>query len=182
MKNYKDLTIEELELVFNNNEKLQDMAREAAIEDTDNFINEDMSCFSYGAINYNIGYPGSYINVIHWEEFIEGCKELQSVCTRFTDSTFDKVLYVENLIEKWQAIPYNDNDNNERIEKRIQELTKEISFFLLKEYRSWLDGWDNYDNLKGYFLDMFSDWFSENKALYVDENYMLYEHIEKSYK
>lgn len=182
MKNYKDLTIEELELVFDNNEKLQDMTREAAIEDMDNFINEDMSCFSHKAISYNIGYTGSYINVIHWEEFIEGCKGLQGRCEWFEGSTYAKVLYVEKLIEKWQAIPYNDDTNNERIEKRIQELVEEICSSMLERYEEYYSQYDDHETLKEYFIDIFSEWFGDGRNLYVDGNYVLYEHIEKSYK
>lgn len=182
MKNYKDLTIEELELVFDNNEKLRGMAYQEAIKDMDNFINEDMSCFSYKAIDYNIGYPGSYINVIHWEEFIEGCKKLQRNYNRFTEAMYKKVLYVERLFEKWQAIPYNDDNNNERIEKRIQGLVNEVCAFLLKEYESWYSYYTDNENLKEYFIDIFSERFGEGKTLYLDENYILYEHIEKSYK
>lgn len=177
MKKFNDLTIEELKIVFDNNTKIQDETLNAAQEDITYWINEYMESFEPGTLEYNIGYPGDYLSVNNIYEFVQGLRRLQEDFCYLSEENEKTIDYIDLLITRYNNLPYYDTKNANKIDLRIEELTEQLSnaFFhqLIKEYNYYY----NSDNLKEYFIEIYAD--NMNGDFYVDDNYILYQHIEK---
>jgi hypothetical protein len=182
MKKIEDLTIEELKKVFNNNVKLQNEVFDAAQDDAQYWINERLDCFPRGALECNIGYPGDYIRVKDQEKFIQGLKQLQKDYCYFSDEDEKIISYADHLIDRYNNLPYYDDTNAARLDDRIEELITILQSnflrILVNEYNYYYDT----DNLYNFFIECYSDNLIDN--YYIDDNFILYQHIEyeKCYK
>ena len=182
MKKIKNLTIEELKQVFNNNQKLQDDVLQVAQEDSCFWIQEYMNCFDGCAVDYNIGYPGNYITIKNQYEFIQGIKELQRFYCYLSEEDEKNALYAEELIKRYNKLPYYDEKNADRLNLKIEELTEKVKNNLLKQLVNEYNYYYDTKKLCNYFIEMYADNMTEK--YYVDNNYTLYQHIEyvKCYK
>ena len=182
MKNFDTLTIEELKKVFENNKKLQDNIFDAAHDDVSYWINEYFDCFERGAFDCNIGYPGDYIRVKDQDKFIQGLKQLQKDYCYLSEDDEKITLYADQLIDRYNNLSYYDDKNAARLEARIEELIIILqgNFLraLVNEYNFYYDT----NNLCDYFIQSYADNLTED--YYIDDNYILYQHIEyeKCYK
>jgi hypothetical protein len=182
MKNFEELTIEELEKVFNNNEKLQTMVYDAAIEDINFWVGEYFNCFERGALDCNIGYPGNYITVKNNYDFIQGLKELQKQYEYLSRDAEKDIKYCDHLMARYNDLPLNDYKNADLLENRIDELINGLKSEFLSKMVAEYDYYYDLENLKSYFLECYSENMSDN--YYINDNFILYEHIEyeKCYK
>jgi hypothetical protein len=182
MKNFDILTTEELKKVFNNNEKLKNEVFDAAQDDASYWINEYLECFERGALECNIGYPGDYIRVKDQYKFIQGLKQLQKDYCYLSEDDEKIMLYADHLIDRYNNLPYYDDTNAARLDDRIEELTTILQSnflrILVNEYNYYYDT----DNLYNYFIESYADNLTDN--YYIDDNFILYQHIEyeKCYK
>lgn len=182
MKNFEQLTTEELKQVFNNNSKLQNIVYDAAIEDINFWVQEYFNCFERGALEYNIGYPGNFITVKNNYDFIQGLKKLQKDFEYLPGDAKKDIKYCDHLMARYDALPLNDYKNADLLENRINEiingLKSEFLNQIVAEYNYYYDS----ENLKNYFLECYSENMSDN--YYINDDYILFQHIEyeKSYK
>lgn len=182
MKQFKELTIEELEIVFNKNEKLQDEVLSAAQEDASYWINEYLSVFDRGTLEYNIGYPGDYIRVENEYDFIQGLKKLQKNYCYLSEESEKTIVCCDSLMDRYNNLSYSDYKNADRLENRIDELITELKADLLKQLVNEYNYYYNTDHLQEYFIELYSD--NMGDQYYIDDDFILYQHIEyeKSYK
>jgi hypothetical protein len=183
MKKINELTIDELKIVFDNNEKIQREVYDNAMDMVNIYINDYMNSFERGTIEYNIGYPGDYIKVKDRFNFIQGLRNVYKSFCILPDESLKIINYCDELMDRYDNISYYDVMNSELLENRINQLIEELSniFFIrvLDEYNYYMNG----DNLQEYFIETYIETMNDEKY-YVDENYILYQHLEyeKSYK
>lgn len=168
MKKYlQDLSRDELQALFDNNERLRVAIWENAIESVDFWIGEKLSGF--GRKNfYSIGtYGSNYIKVNDISEFLEWVKDCNSVFCVFDG--------LENLIEKafvlYEKLRYYDLSdlNYERVENRLDEIVEMLSDCFLDDCNNEYDWY--YDD-----RNLFSFWLEEIAAGvgYWDGYYAIY--------
>ena len=176
MKNFEQLKNEELKIVFEKNKKLQEIVSEAAQEDACFWIDEYLNCFDRGAIDYNIGYPGNYMIILDQEKFIDGLEQIQKNYEYLTEEAQKDLTYSRHLINRLDNLSRYDDINEARLINRIdgilEDLKDEFLNKLINEYNYYYDG----ENLKNYFLEFYAENMNDN--YYIDENYILYQHIE----
>lgn len=182
MKKINNLTINELKKVFANNQELQNEVYNDAIDVANMYIRDYMECFESGAIYYNIGYPGDYITVRDARKFVDGLRDIYKSFCVLPDESLKLINYCDDLLNRYEEIYMINWKNADRLEKRINELITDLKnvFFerVLVEYNYYYNG----DNLQEYFIENYMERMNDN--YYVDDNYILYQHIEyeKSYK
>ena len=184
MKNLKELSIEELELVFENNSKLQEKVFNDMIDNAGFWCDEYLDCWKSGGIHYCIGWDrGTYFKCTDREYFIDGLKKAQKDHYFLADKYNDKIEYVENLLNKLDNLYYNSSEENyNRLETRINELIEELETACYDRFMSEYEYCFNSENQLNYFLEFYAAERMDND-FYVDEEYTLFEHIEyiKSY-
>lgn len=180
MKYIKDLTNDELKKVYENNNELQEKVFDALLEHAYFWIDEYTNEFDRNTFELNVGYPGNYITVKENESFIRGCKKVQECFEIFSYTTFNKVLYCEKLMGRWWLV--QDEKNEHRINNRIDELIDDISDAFLDRLVDEYNAAFNDENLIDYWVNFLADNYT-CKDYFVDDNYILYEHVDfiKSY-
>ena len=178
MKNFKDLNIEELKLVFENNSKLQDKVFDDMCDNAAFWCDEYLECWKRGSIDYCIGWDrGTYFKAKDRGGFLEGLKKAQKIYGFLADEWNEKINYVEHLINRLNNLVYWDEVNEERLNNRIDELIEELENACYKcfmdEYEYCFDSKNQLD----YFLNFYADERMDNN-FYVDEEYTLFEHVE----
>ena len=184
MKNFKDLNTEELTIVFENNSGLQEKVF------NDMFNNADFLCSDYlhrwkrGGIDYYIGWDrGTYFRSKDNALFIDGLKKAQHVYCFLADEYNKKIEYVEKLLNRLDYLYYNSSEENyNRLETRIDELIEELENACYKRFMDEYEYCFDSKNQLEYFLEFYADERMDGD-FYIDENYLLYEHVEyiKSY-
>lgn len=183
MKNFKDLSVEELNLVFENNSKLQEKVFEDMFDNADFCCREYLDCWKSGAIDYCIGWDrGTYFRSKNNELFIDGLKKAQDIYCFLADEWNSKIDYVEHLITRLNNLVYWDEVNEERLNNRIDELIEELETACYDRFMSEYEYCFDSKNQLDYFLEFYAA-ERMDADFYVDENYMLFEHVEyvKSY-
>lgn len=182
MKRINNLTIDELKKVFTNNQKLQNEVYNDAIDIADLYVRDYMNCFEAGAIDYNIGYPGDYITVKDARKFNNGLRDVYKSFCVLPDESLKVINYCDDLLNRYEEIYMIDWKNANRLEKKISELTTDLKNVFLKRVLNEYNYYYNGDNLQEYFIENYIEIMNDN--YYVDDNYILYQHIEyeKSYK
>lgn len=167
-----DLSIEELENIWNKSHKLQekifDDCMEFATFEVDNCLYKFSGSYQIGSycqgehleISENISELNEYYNYHDGEWFIEDIKPY-----------FDKYT---TLLEKLEC-DYNLSDENYcRIEKRKDELKNIINDIL---YKDFIDIYDYYMD-KEHCFEYMSEFIDTYDNFYVWEDNTLYEHID----
>jgi len=109
MKLLEDLTPEELQNLYRVNKKLKELAAEEATETANFWISEILGYFSnIRSIDYNIGYPGTYMQVKPqaYPAFIEACQEMTKTFCILSPETEKKITRAAARVEF-----YNDARN-----------------------------------------------------------------------
>ncbi len=181
MKNFKQLTIEELRKVFNKNEELKKDVLQTAHVDVSYWISEYMNCFESGTIKYNIGYPGDYIIIQDGRKFIEGLFKLQEQFCYLSEDSEKALKYCDSLIDKYDNLP-SDSEHRDLINERIHEIMQELKDNFLNLLVNEYDWYYDTKNLCDYFVEIYADNMDNN--YYIDDDFILYQHIEyeKCYK
>ena len=184
MKNVKDLSTEELKLVFENNSKLQEKVFDDMFDAADFWNGEYLDCWKRDAINYSIGWDrGTYFKSKDNVLFIDGLKKAQRNHYFLDDKYNNKIEHVEKLLNKLDYLYYNSSEENyNRLETRIDELIEELENACYKRFMSEYEYCFDSKNQLDYFLNFYADERMDND-FYVDEEYTLFEHVEyvKSY-
>lgn len=184
MKNVKDLNTEELKLVFENNSKLQEKVFDDMFDNANFWNGEYLDCWNRKGIEYYIGWDrGTYFKSKDNELFIDGLKEVQRIYCFLADKYNKKIEYVEKLLNKLNYLYYNSSEENyNRLEMRIDELIEELETACYDRFMSEYEYCFDSKNQLDYFLNFYAD-ERMNNDFYVDEEYILFEHVEyvKSY-
>ena len=157
MKNFKDLNTEELTLVFENNSKLQEKVFDDMFDNAAFWCSEYLNCWK-GGIDYSIGWDrGTYFKCTDQNSFLDGLEKAQETFCFLADEYNKTIKYCRELIEELENACY----------KRF-----------MGEYEYCFDSKNQLD----YFLNFYAD-ERMDEDFYIDENYLLYEHVEyiKSY-
>jgi hypothetical protein len=183
MKKLNELTIDELKIVFENNDNLQKDVFYRMFNDIDFWNEEYLSCWNRGAIDYCIGYDrGTYFECIDKSLFLQGLQKAQKDYYFLSDKYNSIIEYTGYLWDRFLYIQDELNDKNYNLlECRIFELIEKLEKACYSRFMDEYEYCFGYENQLNYFLDFYIDDLSDN--FYVDDNYILYEHIkyEKSY-
>lgn len=182
MKNFKDLRIEELELVFENNSKLQEKVFDDMFDTAAFWCSEYLNCWNRKGIDYSIGWDrGTYFKCTDQNSFLDGLEKAQEMYCFLADEYNKTIKYCRELIDKTYYLDLNEN-NLDRIENRINELIEELETACYNCFMSAYEYCFDSKNQLDYFIEFYAD-ERMNNDFYVDEDYLLFEHIEyvKSY-
>ena len=184
MKNFKELSIEELKLVFENNSKLQEKVFEDMFDNADFWCGEYLGCWNRGGIDYCIGWDrGTYFNAKDFGMFLEGLEEVQKTFCFLADNYNSLIEKAWKLYDKYMYHAYDFSDlNYERIENRLTDIIETLEEACYKRFMNEYEYCFNSKNQLDYFLDFYAVERMDNN-FYVDEEYVLFEHVEyvKSY-
>lgn len=187
MKKLKDLTVEQLKIVFDKNEKLRVEVFKDMFDCVDGIAIEILRNFDLKALSYEIDV--SHFNhhcfiVKDRRSFAESLVDVNNMYGVLDEDSTQQLNRVIHLIDHFDDVEYDLSDvNYTRLDKRIDEVIDTLKNKLYKFI------WDEYDaiyddsNQLDYYLDFYS---SERMSddYYIDDNYILWEHIEyeKCYK
>ena len=184
MKNFKELSIEELELVFENNSKLQENVFDDMFDNANFWCSEYLNCWKNGSIDYCIGWDrGTYFSVKDCGMFLEGLEKAQKLYGFLSDDYNHMIEKAWELYDKYTYHAYDFSDlNYERIENRLTDIIETLESACYKRFMNEYEYCFDSKNQLDYFLDFYSD-ARMNDDFYVDENYVLFEHVDyvKSY-
>lgn len=184
MRKLNTLNTEELSKVFEVNKKLQNKIFNNIYKDADHWCEEYLSCWDNKAIDYCIGYDrGTYFVCKNRDLFLDGLKIAQKdYC--FLDDKYDAIIErAENLVNDMLTLDCY-SDDYEKLDNEVSELIDKLTGAC---YQRFMDEYDYcYDvrNQKDYFRNVYLDYVIDDRDFYIDDDYVLYEHIEyeKCYK
>ena len=182
MKNFKDLNVDELKLVFENNSKLQEKVFEDMFDNAAFWCSEYLNCWK-GGIDYCIGWDrGTYFECTDKNSFLDGLEKAQETFCFLADEYNKTIKYCRELINRLNNLVYWDEVNEERLNNRIDELIEELETACYERFMSEYEYCFDSKNQLDYFLEFYANERMDNE-FYVDGDYMLFEHIEyvKSY-
>lgn len=179
MKKLRDLTVEELKIVFDKNEKLKNEVFNESVEDVGYYISDIMSTFRDSADwCFSVDQYDDFINVKNRALFIHYftmAQKMFCILNPHDESILDKTY---NLIDHFIDIADDLSDlNYERMYDRIGELVSYLTHTLYKfirhEYDSCFDEDYQVDYFTGIYLDNHID-----DSYYIDDDYKLWQHVE----
>ena len=188
MKTLKDLTTKELEKVFEVNSKLEEKVFDDMFDNAHFWNNEYLECWNKGGIDYCIGYDrGTYFNCKDEELFLNGLKKAQHDYGFLADKYNEVIEYAEKIMNRMENLDYDSKyyDNNyERLAEKLTELINELEHECYKRFMEEYESCFDDDYKKDYFVDFYMDSRMNVEDFYIDDDYVLYEHVEyeKSYK
>ena len=185
MKKLSELTNEELKKVQKYNQKIQENVFDALVESANFCVGEYFENFERGALDYAFsvdGY-GDFLTVKNIDLFVEGLSISEAMFTWLPDYA-EKIERLSELVDRYNTVGYTlsiDDDN--RLQDRIDELTDGLRIELFNAVRREYDGCFDAENLINYFIDFYV-YECMGDTYYIDDNYILYQHIEyeKCYK
>ena len=179
-----ELSLDELKKVYDSNSKLQQNVQEDIEESVMYWISEYLNCFRNSLSDWSIGfYQHNYIRVREGSEkqFLEGLLTAQKDYGFLKDEFTPKI---EKLIEDYNKLEelYYDNEMEEEYNKLEEETEKEIRKIkdeVINQFNRHTSG-----DLDGreYFAEFYADSRLNEDEVYVDENYIMYETIIRSYE
>ena len=182
MKNLKDLNIEELKLVFENNSKLQEKVFDDMFNNADFWCSEYLDCWESDGIDYCISWDrGTYFKCTDKNSFLAGLEKAQEWYCFLADEYDKTIKCCRELINKTYYLSLSET-NLKRLENRIDELIEELENACYNRFMSEYEYCFDSKNQLEYFLDFYAA-ERMDEDFYIDKNYLLYEHVEyiKSY-
>ena len=185
MKKLSELTTEELKKVYKNNQKIQDDVFDALVESANFWVGDYLENFEKGAINYSFsvdGY-GDFLTVKNIDLFVEGLGISEAMFMWLPDYA-EKIERLSELVDRYNTVGYTLSiDDENRLQDRIDELSDGLRIELFNAVRREYDACCAAENLINYFIDYYVN-ECMNDTYYIDDNYILYQHIEyeKCYK
>ena len=182
MINIKDLTIEDLKVVFENNQKLQEEVFYSTQDDANCLVGDFMSCFEGGAIDYNIGYPGNYITILNPKKFADGLFKLQKEYQFFSIEQEKLLKKYRDLSCKYNTLFLLGEEKTRTTQNELDQLLICLKDELLKELVGVYTYYYDQERLYEYFIETFYETMTPD--FFVDENYILYQNVKykKCYK
>lgn len=187
MRTLKDLSREELLKVFEVNNKLEEQVFDDMFDNAHYWNTEYLESWN-GGIDYAIGYDrGAYFNCSDEELFLDGLKKAQKDYGFLADEYNSVIEYAEEIMNRMDNLNYESKyyDNNyERLADRLTELINELEHECYKRFMDEYECCFDDRNKQSYFIEFYVDSRMDDDDFYVDDDYVLYEHIEyeKSYK
>lgn len=188
MKDFKDLNREELLKVLEANSKLKEEVFNDMFDNAHFWNMEYLDSWKNKGIDYAMGYDRSaYFYCKDEELFLDGLKKAQHDYCFLADKYNPVIEYAEKIMNRMNNLDYNSKyyDNNyERLTERLTELINELEHECYKRFMEEYEYCFNDENKKDYFIEFYVDSRMDMEDFYIDDDYVLYEHIEyeKSYK
>ena len=190
MKKLNTLNKEELLIVLEKNSKLKEKVYDDMYNNADHWNSEYLACWNNKGIDYCIGYSrGAYFQCTDEEMFLDGLKKAQRDYCFLADEYNKTIESAEELMNQMDNLDYESNDYDEKyeqLEEKLTELINELEHECYTRFMSEYEDCFNNDYMEEYFIDFYVDvrMDMEDKDFYVDDDYVLYEHIEyeKSYQ
>lgn len=184
MKTFNDLTDAELKQVWENNEKFRSMVFEYAAEDADFQVGEILDCWERGGCKYELDVSGyhNYFRCTDYRKFIDGLRLAQKGFCFLSDEYNATIEKCAVLLDRLYIVEcYRDYDNEQRIEKRLDELTDELEKACFDCFRGCYDDLCGDDYMWDYFTDFWIDCYGNDERFYIGDDMRVYETIVKCY-
>ena len=165
--------------MYKNNQKLQDDVFDALLEDVNFWVGQYLNNFERGAIDYSFSADGyrDFLTVKSVDLFIEGLSISEAMFSWLPDYA-EKIIYLSALVDRYNEVGYTLSiDNDDRLQDRIDELADGLRIELFNAVRREYNDCFDAENAINYFIEFYSVECMDN-TYYVDDNYILYQHIE----
>lgn len=190
MRKLNALNKEELLKVLNKNNKLKEKVYDDMYDNANFWNSEYLASWNNQGIDYCIGYDrGAYFHCTDEEMFLDGLKKAQKDYCFLADEHNKTIKYAEKLLSRMENLDYNTKyyDNNyDRLAERLTELINELEHECYTRFMSEYEACFNNTYMEEYYYEFYLEARMDmnNEDFYVDDDYILYEHIEyeKSYQ
>lgn len=172
MKYLNELTHDELKAVYEKNSKLQQKVLDDMLDSANVWNGEYLACWK-GGIDYCLGCDrGTYFKCTDRDYFIAGLEKAQNDYCFLPDEWDTKIEYVAHLIDRLNNLAYADEVNEERLNKRIDELISELETACYKRFMEEYGYCFDSKNQLDYFLEFYAAERMDND-FYIDDEYVL---------
>jgi hypothetical protein len=186
-KKINELSREELQKVYDNNNKLQYAVYEDFEESQMFWVSEMLEYLKDSLKSWSIGFNNrdQHIRVKDFEKFVYCVEDLQKDTGFLPD---DKAHVIEDAKKAIQEYDAKQNDDIERdmsewdkIESDYEEMQEEFTDEILSQFNKCCDY--KQSDIEDYFFEFYSN-ERMDEDYYIDDDFILYEHIsyEKCYK
>lgn len=180
MKKINDLSEDELKIVWEKNSKLRDDVRRTC-EDNDMYlIGEILDILSESLDNWSVGfYNNNYIKIKDGNYFIF---KLNSVCEKYCFLSIEDSKYLNYGVVLINRLNCMDCDNKrfDMLENKINDMAQVFKEKVIEEFNKMTMPLE-YDYLLENFIEFYVEQYLNDDKFYIDDEYMLYEKIIKSY-
>lgn len=180
MKKIADLNREELKIVWGKNSQLREEVRKACEENDMYWIDEILAHINKSLDDWSVGfYNNNYINIKNGHKFLF---ELNSVCKKFSflsEEDLKSTEYAIALINKLQCMDF-ENKRFNMLENKINSLVKKLEEKVIEEFNNMTEPLAE-EYLLENFIEFYVDAYLNDDEFYIDNDYILYEKIIKSY-
>lgn len=187
MRTLNDLSVKELEKVLEKNNKLKEQVFNDMFDNAHTWNMEYLDSWKNKGIDYAMGYDrGAYFHCTDEELFLDGLKKAQHDYGFLADEYNEVIEYAEKLMNRMENLDCDSKHydaNYERLADRLTELINELEYECYKRFMSEYESCFDNDYKKDYFVDFYMNARMDVEDFYIDDDYVLYEHIEyeKSY-
>lgn len=176
MKKLDELTEDELELVFNKNEKLQAELYEHCYEDNMDFQQEvGEALLDYKSDSFSIEdyYSSFYLKLKDGEKFLKTTNLRLAV--EYNCITLEDRNEAERLLDKYyNTTPFN-TENYEDVDNITLQEIDVLAEKIMKKIEKYLHTFEDLDgaDVMQRFIDCEYEYYADNDC-YVDDNYIMY--------
>ncbi|HGM3195536.1 TPA: hypothetical protein ACKOIF_000912 [Clostridioides difficile] len=180
MKKIADLNKEELKIIWEKNSQLREDVRKAC-EDNDMYWIDEILCnLNKSLTDWSIGfYNNNYIKIGDNHKFL---LELKSVCEKYSflsEEDLKSLEYAIALINKLHCMDF-ENKRFDMLENKINNMVKKLEEKVIEEFNKMTEPLDK-EYLLENFIEFYVDANLDDDNFYIDNEYVLYEKIIKSY-
>ncbi|MCC0678199.1 MULTISPECIES: hypothetical protein [unclassified Clostridioides] len=180
MKKIADLNKEELKIVWEKNSQLRDDVRKTCEENDMYWIGEILDCLNGVLTDWSVGfYNDNYIKIKDGHEFLY---KLNSVCKEssfLSKEDLKPLEYGITLIDKLYCMD-SDNKRYDMLETKINNIVERIEEKVIEEFNKMTEPLGE-EYLLENFIEFYVDAYLNDDEFYIDNEYVLYEKIIKSY-
>lgn len=177
MKKFADLTVEELEKVFDANDQLREEVEDDYQESQMDYISDILESMKDGLSNWEVGYGSRPIIQYRderelFEATLEACDSFGFLSEEYTK----KVKYYLGRCDVLDGMDY-ENRQFKGLEEYIERAGSRVAEEIVSTFEQILDYSDS--DIRDYFLDFYSNArMEESDGFYVDDEYTLFQHVE----
>ncbi|EGT4582865.1 hypothetical protein QRX12_15445 [Clostridioides difficile] len=180
MKKIANLNKEELKIIWEKNSQLREDVRKAC-EDNDMYWIDEILCHLNKSLDdWSIGfYNDNYIKIEDNHKFL---LELKSVCEKFSFLSEEEqrpLEYAISLIDKLHCMDF-ENKRFNMLENKINNMVKKLEEKVIEEFNKMTEPLDK-EYLLENFIEFYVEAYLNDNEFYIDNEYVLYEKIIKSY-
>ncbi len=176
-----DMDTEELEKVFNANEKLRNDILDDMIETEMHYISEQLDYFRHSLSDWSIGTSQrNYMIVNDYASFINGVEKVEKAIPILIDSDKPVLEEAVKAVEEYRSANMY-TDEFEDIEINLTCMARNLADAVVHRFNQTLDGCFKEEYQLDYFIEFYSDARLDDNCYIDTPDYILKEDITKTY-